>query len=144
MYRLILFLIGIALGLLFMCSCSCERLVKRIDRKCGKHAFTDTLTVRDTVMVPSVQTDTIFKPGRDTVIIREGRLTMKYFYNSSDSTVYLSGKCDTVYVPVEIKAPYDKVNIEYSWFEENKWFFLVCAIAIIALFLAIPRLLPKK
>ena len=97
--RDLILVIIMALFVLGMASCSCGRMARKIERKCGKNAFVDTLVVRDTVRVQSVKKDTIFKYFQnDTVIIREGRLTMKYFYNSTDSTVYLSGKCDTVFV----------------------------------------------
>ena len=60
----------------------------------------------DTIITDSVSKDTVFRFGliRDTVILKEDKLTVKYFYNTKDSTVYLSGECDkdTLIVEKEI------------------------------------------
>jgi len=129
---------------LFLASCSCEWHGERIQKKCGSSSVKDTIILRDTIRIPSVQTDTIFKPGRDTVIIREGRLTMKYFYNSSDSTVYLSGKCDTVFITRDIKVPYEKIVIVDNWFVRNKWWILICSVLALGGFAVIRYFFPPK
>jgi len=83
----------------FFTSCSCDWHLKRAKIKCNYNVLTDTIWRIDTLKVNSVEKDTVFNYySRDTVVIREGRLTMKYFYNSHDSTVYLNGKCDTIKV----------------------------------------------
>lgn len=101
MRNLILFL-AVLTGLY---SCSCSYHIKRIKNKCGVEK--DTVWRVDTTIVDRVEKDSIFYyHTKDTVIIREGKLTMKYFYNHSDSTVYLNGECDSTIivksVPVEV------------------------------------------
>jgi hypothetical protein len=144
MYRLILFLIGVLIGLLFMCSCSCERMAKRVERKCGKNAFVDTLKVTVSDTIPGFRKDTLFAHSADTIYLKEGETVVKYFYNTIDKTNYLSlNKKPEIRYKV-ISVPYEKIKIEYDWFEENKWYLLVCSLGLIGLFIAIPRLLPKK
>jgi hypothetical protein len=107
--------------LLFLNSCSCNYHLKRAESKCGKTVFKDTIHVYDTLRINSVSTHTVFKFNQtDTVIVKEGRLTMKYFYH--DSLVYLSGKCDTVFLNRIIKVPYEKTVLNFnvwSWIRTN-------------------------
>jgi hypothetical protein len=80
-----------------------------------------------------VQADTSFYFYQiDTVVMKQDRLTMKYFFNH-DSTVYLSGECeaDTVIRQITVKAPPQVMYKDklHSW-----WFYvafaLVSAIAL--------------
>lgn len=105
--------------LLLLSSCSCNWHLSKLEQKCGKFK-TDTLTVHDTLVTLEVRKDTVFKYfQRDTVIVREGKLTMKYFYRQHDSTVYLQGKCDPDTVIREIRVPYEKASVTVDYFP--KW-----------------------
>lgn len=59
--------------------------------------------VYDTVYTQEVKTDSVFKfrTIRDTVFLKQDKLTVKYFYNNTDSTVYLSGECESDTIRVE-------------------------------------------
>jgi hypothetical protein len=120
---------------ILLSSCSCNYHLSKLEKKCGK--FTqDTLTVHDTLITKEVKTDTIFKQGLDSVIIREGKLTLKYFYNTHDSTVFLSGKCDSDTIIREIRVPYERVNVEvkdYSWQSFAILGIVLCAGALLIL-----------
>jgi hypothetical protein len=116
-----------------MFSCTCEQKLNNIKKKCPDLVKGDTLTLRDTVEIPSVSTDTVFKYfQKDTVIVREGRLTMKYFYNTTDSTVYLSGKCDTIYRVIERKIPTNTIMDSGGF---NWWIIVSIGLAVFLLFL---------
>ena len=129
-FVLILMIIAI---ICVLASCSCEYHLDKINKKCGKQAFTDTLLVHDTLITKEVKKDTIFKYfQRDTVIIREGKLTMKYYYQSHDSTVYLQGKCLSDTIIRVIKVPYEKTVVKIDYFP--KWLLWLVAIIIIAIF----------
>jgi hypothetical protein len=73
----------------------------------------------DTIITDSVSKDTVFRFGviRDTVVLKEDKLTVKYFYNTSDSTVYLSGKCDpdTIRVEKVINNIETKESFNWTW-----------------------------
>ena len=122
-----------ALLLLFLSSCSCEYYLNKAKSKCGFTTKTDTVYKKDSVFVDRVTKDTLFKYfQRDTVIVREGRLTMKYYYNSHDSTVYLNGKCDTVKIVREIPVQVNTTEIKESYTAYFKWIaiILLCGVAI--------------
>jgi hypothetical protein len=80
--------------------CSCGQ--KHWTKRGYKNGWIKSDTITETIYTESAEKDTIFKHSifRDTVVLKENKLTVKYFYNNSDSTVYLSGKCDsdTLYV----------------------------------------------
>jgi hypothetical protein len=121
-------------------SCACDYHMGKIRKKCPSILEKDTIRVHDTIRIASVQRDTVFNYlQKDTVIIKEGRLTMKYFYNTTDSTVYLSGKCDTIRVVREIQVPVEKTVFKYDFLNSNKFLFsiillLLCLILIAYLF----------
>lgn len=98
LFAVILF--AIIVCVMILCnSCDCNYHLKQAKKKCGIGLLSDTTIVRDTIYSTSVKKDSLFFYNqKDTVVIREGRLVMKYFYR--DSTVYLKGECltDTIYV----------------------------------------------
>ena len=108
--------------LLFLSSCSCDWHLQRAEAKCGKLS-NDTITVHDTIITKMVTSDTVFKYFvKDSVIVREGKLVMKYYYNSHDSTVYLQGKCISDTIVKEIKVPYEKTIVKVDFFPDwLKW-----------------------
>jgi len=115
---------------LLLSSCGCNYHLKRIKAKCNTSVFTDTIWKKDTVFIKSVQTDSVFKYFQtDTILIREGRLTMKYFYNQKDSTVYLNGKCDTVFVIKD--QPMSVTTNEYKPGFDWKFLTIICAIILL-------------
>lgn len=121
-------------------SCACDYHMGRIRKKCPSILEKDTIRVHDTIRISSVERDSSFYyMQKDTVIIKEGRLTMKYFYNTTDSTVYLSGKCDTIRIIREVQVPVEKTVFKYDFLNSNKFLFsiillLLCLILIVYLF----------
>jgi hypothetical protein len=82
------------ISIIFICSCSPQKRIARILKHHPELVKSDTVFRPDTVITKLVQKDTsfhFFQP--DTVFIKEGKLTYKYFLRH-DSTVYLDGKCD--------------------------------------------------
>jgi len=98
--------------IVFLSGCGCNYHLKRIQKKCGVDR--DTVYRTDTIFIPKVHTDSIFYYNQtDTVIVKEGRLTMRYFYH--DSLVYLSGECDTVSVVKRYPVVVNKYQPVTSW-----------------------------
>ena len=129
-----------------LCSCSCNWHLDKAAQKCGSHIIKDTIHIIDSVLIASNHTDTIFKfthSQHDTTILREGRLTVKYFYNTHDSTVYLSGKCDTVKVIHYIDRIVDKTVLEFDWFAKFKWW-IIGILAMVFLYLLGRLFIQKK
>jgi hypothetical protein len=104
-FKWFLLIISLVTLVIFMNSCSCDYYLSRAKSKCDKSILSDTLIVHDTIYVKGDKMDTTFYyVQKDTVIVQEGRLVMKYFYNTHDSTVYLKGQClpDTVFYEKQI------------------------------------------
>lgn len=96
-------------------SCSPEKRIARILKNNPHLIKSDTITRLDTIISQSVSRDTtFFYNTKDSVIIREGRLIMKYFYNDHDSTVYLQGQCLPDTIIREIPIQVNSVSVEES------------------------------
>lgn len=136
-----LFSIGAGFGLvLIFNSCSCNWHLEKARSKCGSTIIKDTLTIHDTLITESVTRDTIFNFNQsDTVILKEGKLTVKYFYH--DSLVYLQGKCDSDTIYKVIKVPYEKIELNFSWYDWFKKNLLL--IVVICLILGVGYLIFK-
>ena len=124
------FLILVSLFVMFVAtSCDCSYHLRMAKKKCNQSFLSDTTYIRDTIYSTSVDHDTtFFYNQKDTVVIREGRLVMKYFYN--DSTVYLKGECltDTIYRDKIIIT--NSTELKPDIFDKWKWW-------IVGLFLAL-------
>lgn len=133
-FWLVFILAGISIVLLS--SCSCQFYQRKLDKKCPK--IQDTIIIHDTVITSSVTKDTVFKYfQRDTVIVREGKLTMKYFYNSHDSTVYLNGRCAPDTIIREIRVPYEQNRVEVDyWPGWVKWVVITLLLLLVISFLS--------
>jgi len=102
------------LFILFLCliaSCSPSYRLNRLLALHPEFKIPDTLFIRDSLIVPQVQVDTIldFKTIRDTVVIQKDRLQVKI--HRIHDTLFLIGKCkgDTVYITRKI--PVEKIKI---------------------------------
>ncbi len=107
----------------------------------------DTLFIRDSLILPQVQVDTMFdfKTIRDTVVIEKDRLQIKL--SRIHDTLFLTGQCkgDTVYITRKI--PVEKIKIVKADKIDNlisklPWI-VIGLICLILLFVFI-RLLPKQ
>ena len=104
-FKWFLLIISLVTLVIFMNSCSCDYHLSRAKKKCLNTYLSDTVRIHDTIYVKGDKMDTTFYyVQKDTVIVQEGRLVMKYFYNTHDSTVYLKGQClpDTVFYEKQI------------------------------------------
>lgn len=95
------------LFILFPClivSCSPSYRLNRLLALHPELKIPDTLFIRDSLIVPQVQVDTMleFKTIRDTVVIHKDRLQIKL--SKIHDTLFLTGKCksDTVYITRKI------------------------------------------
>lgn len=120
--------------LIFLSSCSCNWHIKQLNKKCANWKQ-DTIKVVDTIFIPTVQRDTVFHYlQKDTIVIKKEHLTMKYYFNSKDSTVYLSGKCDSIYKFKVISVPYQKYEVKYDYSNYIKWILIGLIVGVILYF----------
>lgn len=107
-------------------SCTPER---RLSRLIKKNPELQNVQI-DTVVTSEVKKDTIFdwRTIKDTVIVKESKLTIKYFH--TDSTVYLSGKCesDTIYVEKRVIEVEDKGFFD---FDISFWGYALIALLVL-------------
>lgn len=128
-----LILLAISL-IVILTRCGCNYHLKKVKRKCNQSLLTDTIYRHDTTYIRSVETNTVFHyQQKDTVIIKEGRLTMKYYYNSHDSTVYLNGKCDTIRIIKEVPYMVNTTELKPDLFATYKWWIIGIALILISL-----------
>jgi|TARA_R100000084_G_scaffold38927_1_gene15670 hypothetical protein len=102
----------------------------------------DTILLTDTISitVPEVKHDTVFSQHywteirKDTLFIEKERLTIKIFHDTIKDSIFVSGKCDTVY---KQKIITKKIPIRYYSKKSDllKWIIIVAVISL--LFLAI-------
>lgn len=113
--------------LFILIACTPQRRFDRLVKKYPYLLTSDTLVIRDTIRdtvritIPEVEVDTIvnIKELYDTVTIEKDRIKVKV-YRVKDK-VYISGKCDTVYIekPIE-RIVYQKIPIKY--YEKTPWY----------------------
>lgn len=122
--------IGLILLYILIAVTSCGQ--KSWTKRGYNHGWIKSEIKYDTFYTDSVTKDTVFRFGvvRDTVVIKEDKLTVKYFYNSNDSTVYLYGKCDpdSIIVPVEVI----RIETKKPEWRDNMILILLGALAVLA------------
>jgi len=116
---------------LFVQSCGCNFHLRQVEKKCGLTSRTDTVFVRDTVIVPEVHTDTIVSLGHDTVYINKDRIQIKLVRLPGDS-IFVDGKCkqDTMFIEVPVAVTNNEYKPEPAWQKWLGWIlFLVLLVA---------------
>lgn len=116
-----------------MASCGCNYHLKKVQSKCGFTTKVDTLTLHDTIKTERTIKDTLFKHTKDTVVLKQNNLTVKYFYNTKDSTIYLQGKCDTIIKIITKKIPVSTTNYNTNFWNRNNFIFILI-IALLVMF----------
>jgi hypothetical protein len=141
------------IALLF--SCSPQKRLNRLVKKHPELVKIDTITVRDTirdtinVTTELVKVDTIFSLNEihDTITITKDNLTIRYYHDTVHDSIYISGKCDTIWVEVpyekivEYKVPCDKVIVKkgIDW-----WYWILLIIPILGFLYVLRELIRKR
>lgn len=125
-----LIVMAIVLIIAVCSSCSCDWHLKRAKAKCGELEKGEVV-VHDTIITQTIQKDTVFKYfTRDTVIVRQKNMTVKYFYNMKDSTVYLNGNCKGDTIIKTVRVPYEKTVVKVDYFPKWLWWAIGIIIAL--------------
>ncbi len=90
---------------------SCYTKKKAIEKFCNQTKADTTIVIRDTVILDSTHTDTVFSSRIDSIYIEKGKLSIKYI--KVRDSVYLSGtyksdtivRVDTIRVSIPINIP---------------------------------------
>lgn len=102
-------------------SCTPKQRLAGLLKRHPELAKTDTLFKRDTIWTKSIQADTLFRTQitKDTVIIRENNLTVKYY--NDGKTTYLKGTCDTIRIIKEVPVIVTQIDVAPETFWERAW-----------------------
>lgn len=111
----------IFLLVIVLSSCSPEKRLASLLKRHPELVRVDTIFRHDTILVNGSSTDTIFKTQvtKDTIIIRENNLTVKY-YNDGKHT-YIKGVCDTIRIIREIPIQVNQVEAKPIGWWERAW-----------------------
>lgn len=120
MKYLIIFLFALA-------ACAPQRRFDRLVKKYPYLLTSDTLIVKDTIRdtiritIPEVEIDTVVNAYKlyDTITLYKDRIKVKVW--RVKDKVYISGKCDTIYIekPIE-RVVYRKIPIKI--YEKTPWY----------------------
>jgi hypothetical protein len=126
-------------------SCSPQQRLAALVKRHPELIKHDTIFKVDTFKISEVRKDTVFynQVTRDTVVIKQDHLTIKYF-NSRDS-IFISGKCDSIIkivrVPVEINTVEAQAQTGWNKFWNSAKDYLIVALlgAIIVLMILMKK-----
>jgi hypothetical protein len=140
-----------ALLFVLFISCSPKQKLSLLLKRHPELIKQDTVHKIDTIVINGHRLDTVFYYKQtDTIIKKENGITLKYFYNTRDSTVYLEGKRDTIVIIREVNVPsisLDTTNVTWYqklWFNIRDYLFLILFGAFIVLFILFKKLLQKR
>ena len=118
--------------LLLLGSCTAEKQLQRALKRNPELLKSDTIYKRDTIYSKEVYKDSIFRFTSDTVVLQKERLTVKYFHNYHDSTVYLEGNCAPDTIVVETPQVTNTIIQDPTWWINVKqYWWIVLLIAVI-------------
>lgn len=112
----------IALSLVLLNACSPQARLSNLLKNHPELAKRDTITRVDTIVIAPASADTlIYYKQTDTVIVKENGVTVKYFYNTRDSTVYIHGERDTIRIIREVPVQVNTFEVKPLTWYERAW-----------------------
>jgi len=125
---------SILIAFFYCLICSCYTKHRAIEKFCSKDTASIMVTIHDTILIDSIQVDTVFNDNVDSVYITKDKLEIVYV--KKFGKVYIEGKCkgDTIYYEkkVLIEVPVDCPKL--SWYKQlgaDYWFILPLIILIL-------------
>ena len=125
---------SILIAILYCLICSCYTKNQAIDKFCSKDTASVMVTIHDTIIVDSVQTDSTFDDSVSYVYIVKDRLEIKYI--KKFGKVYIEGKCkgDTIYYEKKVLIEIPVNCPKLSWYKQlgaDYWYILPLIILIL-------------
>jgi len=125
---------AIIIALLYCLICSCYTKNQAIEKFCSKDTASVMVTIHDTIIVDSIQVDTVFNDTVDSIFITKNKIQIKYI--KIGNKIEIAGKYlgDTIYYEkkVLIEIPVDCPKL--SWYKQlgaDYWFILPLIILIL-------------
>ena len=129
--------IQIILISLLLIGCSPQERLNRLVTKFPDLTETDTIYVRDTVVVENYNYDTttLIRTHDTTTVINNERVILKYFYDTLREVIHHEVEClgDTVYTEKLVTIE-KAVFRELSWWDKYKEFIYIGLVLILVLF----------
>ena len=125
----------ILVSLLLVC-CSPQERLNRLMTRFPQLTETDTIYVRDTVVVENYNYDTttVIRTHDTTTVINNERVILKYFYDTLREVIHHEVEClgDTVYTEKLVTVE-KAVFRELSWWDKYKEFVYIGLVLILVL-----------
>ena len=122
----------IILSILLLTGCYTKK--QALKKYCTTKQVDTTIIVRDTIVIDSTHTDTIFSSRVDSIFIQQGKLSIKYI--KVRDSVYLSGKYDADTIvrvdTLKVSIPVTVPNGKQSGFDVFKayWYWFLVAFVV--------------
>ena len=125
---------SILIAVLYCLICSCYTKNQAIEKFCSQDTASVVVTIHDTIIVDSVQTDSTFDDSVSYVYIVKDRLEIKYI--KKFGKVYIEGKCkgDTIYYEKKVLIEIPVNCPKLSWYKQlgaDYWYILPLIILIV-------------
>jgi len=124
---------SILIAILYCLICSCYTKNQAIEKFCSQDTAKVVVTIHDTIIVDSIQVDTVFNDTVDSVYITKDKLEIVYV--KKFGKIYIEGKCkgDTIYyekkVLVEVPVDCPKL-VWYKQLGADYWYILPLIVLI--------------
>ena len=125
---------SILIAVLYCLICSCYTKNQAIEKFCSQDTASVVVTIHDTIIVDSVQTDSTFDDSVSYVYIVKDRLEIKYV--KKFGKIYIEGKCkgDTIYYEKKVLIEVPVNCPKLSWYKQlgaDYWYILPLIILIL-------------
>jgi regulator of extracellular matrix RemA (YlzA/DUF370 family) len=114
---------AILIAVLYCLICSCYTKNQAIDKFCSKDTASIMVTIHDTIIVDSIQVDTVFNDTVDSIFITKNKIEIAGKYLGD--TIYYEKK---VLIEIPVDCP------KLSWYKQlgaDYWFILPLIILIL-------------
>lgn len=110
--------LSVVISIVLLSACSPQARLANLIKNHPELAKRDTITRVDTITILPGAADTIIHYKQtDTVIVKENGVTVKYFYNTRDSTVYIKGERDTITIIRQVPVTVNTFEVK----PETRW-----------------------
>jgi hypothetical protein len=126
---------------------SCYTKNQAIEKFCNKDTIQVITIIHDTIIIDSVQVDTVFSQDVDSVFITKDKIEIRY--KKKYGKIYIEGKCkgDTVFYTKEVFVKAPVLTKKLPWYKQyaaDYWFILPLILVILVLLSFIRKWLNKQ
>jgi hypothetical protein len=118
---------SIIIAILYCLICSCYTKQQAIEKFCNKDTASVIVTIHDTIIVDSIQVDTVFNDTVDSIFITKNKIQIKYI--KIGNKIEIVGKCkgDTIYYEKKVLIEIPVNCPKLSWYKQlgaDYWYIL--------------------